>query len=64
MVLGAVKARIQDSVGGIEVSIPSVVRGHELISSLGDGANRVRILVSIDEEHVAELSFLYRDGKP
>jgi chemotaxis protein CheX len=64
MVLGAVKARIQDSVGGIEVSIPSVVRGRELVNSLGDGASQVRILASIDEEHVAELSILYRDGRP
>jgi chemotaxis protein CheX len=63
MVLGAVKARIQNSVGAIEVSIPSVVRGRELVSSLGDGANRVRMPVSIDEDQVAELSLLYRDGK-
>jgi chemotaxis protein CheX len=63
MVLGAVKARIQESVGTIEVSIPSVVRGRDLVSSLGDNSDQVRIRVSIEEEQVAELSLLYREGK-
>jgi chemotaxis protein CheX len=62
MVLGAVKSRIQNEVGGIEVSIPSVVEGRELRNSLGEGANQVRIRVSIEEEHIADLSLLYRDG--
>lgn len=63
MVLGAVKSRIQESVGTIEVSIPSVVQGRELVGSLGDNAEQVRIRVSIEEEQVAELSLLYREGK-
>ena len=62
MVLGAVKSRIQNDVGSIEVSIPSVVQGRELRSSLGEGSNRVRVRVSIEEEHIAELSLLYREG--
>ena len=62
MVLGAVKSRIQNDVGNIEVSIPSVVEGRELRSSLGEGSSQVRIRVSIEEEHVAELSLLYREG--
>jgi chemotaxis protein CheX len=62
MVLGAVKSRIQNDVGNIEVSIPSVVEGRELRSSLGEGANQVRIRVNIEEEHIAELSLLYREG--
>ena len=62
MVLGAVKSRIQNEVGNIEVSIPSVVEGRELRSSLGEGSTQVRIRVSIEEEHIAELSLLYREG--
>lgn len=63
MVLGAVKSRIQNDIGGIEVSIPCVVRGRELANSLGEGADQVRIAARIDEEHVAELSLLYREGR-
>jgi len=62
MVLGAVKARIQEPVGDIEVSIPSVVQGRELRNSLGESAQQVRIRVSIEDEYVADLSLLYREG--
>jgi chemotaxis protein CheX len=62
MVLGAVKSRIQDQVGVIEVSIPSVVQGRELRNSLGEHANQVRVRVTVEEEHVAELSLLFREG--
>jgi chemotaxis protein CheX len=62
MVLGAVKSRIQNEVGAIEVSIPSVVQGRDLRNTVGERANRVTIRVSIEEEHIAELSLLYRDG--
>lgn len=63
MVLGAVKARIQNEAGTIEVSIPSVVQGRELRNSLGDSSECVRTRVSIEEEHLAELSLLYREAK-
>ena len=36
MVMGAVKSRIQEQVGNVEVSIPSVVQGCRLRNSLGD----------------------------
>jgi chemotaxis protein CheX len=62
MVLGAVKSRIQEEVGAMEVSIPSVVQGRELRNSLGERASQVKIRVSVEEEHVAELSLLYREG--
>ena len=62
MVLGAVKSRIQNEAGSIEVSIPSVVEGRELRNRLGERANQVRIRVSIEEEHIAELSLLHREG--
>jgi chemotaxis protein CheX len=62
MILGALKARIQNEAGTIEVSIPSVVQGRELRNSMGERANSVHVRVSIEEEHVAELSLLYREA--
>ncbi len=63
MVLGAVKSRIQNEIGGIEVSIPCVVQGRELRNSLGEDATQVRIRVSIEEEYLADLSLLYRAAR-
>jgi chemotaxis protein CheX len=62
MVLGAVKSRIQNECGAIEVSIPCVVQGRELHNRLGEGATQVRIRVSIEEEYLADLSLLYREA--
>jgi len=62
MVMGALKARIQDHVGSIEVSIPSVVQGRELRNSLGEGAGQVKVRVNIEEQYRAEFSLLYREG--
>ena len=62
MVMGAVKARIQNDVGSIEVSIPSVVQGRELKNSLGEGANQAKIRVNIEEQYRAEFSLLFREG--
>ena len=62
MVMGSVKTRLLEQVEDIQVSIPSVVKGHELINSMGDGANRISIKVSIEDEHIAELSLLCREN--
>jgi chemotaxis protein CheX len=62
MVMGAVKSRIQNEAGNIEVSIPSVVQGRDLRNSLGEGAHAVKVHMSIEEEHSAELSLLYRES--
>lgn len=64
MVMGAVKARIQNEVGSIEVSIPSVVQGRELRNSLGEGAVQVKIRVNIEEQYLGEFSLQYREGRP
>jgi chemotaxis protein CheX len=61
MVMGALKTRIQDEVGTIEVSIPSVVQGRQLRNSLGEGSERVLIEGNL-EGHAAELSLLYRES--
>lgn len=62
MVMGAVKARIQDEVGNVEVSIPSVVQGMELRNSLGERSSRLVISASLEEEHTIRLSLLYREN--
>ena len=60
MVMGALKTRVLESVGELNVSIPSVVTGTELISSLGEGSVKIDMMVSIDEMP-AKFSLLYRD---
>ena len=63
MVMGALKSRIQDEVGNVEVSIPSVVQGLELRNSLGERANGFAVNVNLDEEHCIRLSLLYRESE-
>jgi len=62
MVMGAVKARIQDRVGNVDVSIPSVVQGLELKNSLGERANEVVVNGSLEDEHLIRFSLLYREN--
>ncbi len=64
MVLGSVKARIQESVGSIEVSIPVVISGRHLENSLGERASRVLLKVNIEDTHPAEFSLLYKEKVP
>jgi chemotaxis protein CheX len=59
MVMGSVKARLADAVGDIQVSIPTVVSGRELINSLGEETHEVSKMVHVDEE-VAHITLLYR----
>ena len=60
MVMGALKARILETVVELNVSIPSVVTGTKLVSSLGEGSVKTDMMVSIDEMP-AKFSLLYRD---
>jgi CheY-specific phosphatase CheX len=61
MVMGAIKSRVQSNIGVMEVSIPCVVRGRELNSSLGEGTQKVAIRVNIEEQYGAMLQLMYRD---
>ncbi len=61
MVMGAIKSRVQTRIGVMEVSIPSVVRGRELNTSLGEGTQKVAIQVNIEEQYGAMLQLMYRD---
>ena len=62
MVMGGVKSRLLEKVGNLEVSIPSVISGHELKNNLGDGSEKISIKVNIEDEYVAELALLYRES--
>jgi chemotaxis protein CheX len=61
MVMGGFKSRILKLIGNVEVSIPSVVSGHELRNTLGDNATRVSVKVSIDDKYNCELLLIYRE---
>ena len=60
MVMGSIKARLQDHIGGFEVSIPTVASGHQIKGRLVDGADKISVLVNIEDEFLAELSLSYR----
>ena len=62
MVMGAIKYRVQDQIGIMEVSIPSVVQGRAMKHSLGEAAHEVNALVCIEEEYYAKFSLLYRQA--
>ncbi|MHC5060365.1 MAG: chemotaxis protein CheX [Planctomycetota bacterium] len=50
MVMGSMKARLLDSCGDLQVSIPSVVTGTKLESALGESTEEVLRMVNLDEE--------------
>jgi len=60
MIMGGIKTRIQQETAGIEISIPCIVRGHQLRSRLGEGMSRITTPVTFGSAHQAELSLLYR----
>lgn len=62
MVMGSVKSRLTDVYEDIQVSIPSVVQGREMASSLGDSSRRASVKIDIEDEHVMEVSLLYREA--
>ncbi len=62
MIMGSVKARLIETVGNLEVSIPSVVGGRMLENSHGEKVLQTCVAVNIAEEHIAELSILVREG--
>ena len=62
MIMGSIKARIQDGIGNVDVSIPSVVSGVKLQNSLGDGATRVVIKALIEDEYPTELSLICKEA--
>ena len=63
MVLGSIKTRIQDEVGDIQVSIPSVISGYELRNSLGEDAVKLILNLSLEGQYNVQMSLLYRASK-
>lgn len=64
MVMGGVKGRLAEHYEELQVSIPSVVRGKDLKSSLGDNDNAGETVLYglIDGEYGIELRLLYREA--
>ena len=62
MVMGSIKARLLDKVANINVSIPSVIRGQQLENCLGEGTEKILVMVNLQDEFTAELSLLYREA--
>lgn len=62
MVMGSIKALLMDKVANINVSIPSVVRGQQLENCLGEGAQKISVMVNLQDEFTAELLLLYREA--
>jgi chemotaxis protein CheX len=60
MIVGRVKKQLAETVGNIEISIPSVVNGREIKNNLGNDAELVTAKVNIEDKYVAKLSMLYR----
>jgi CheY-specific phosphatase CheX len=60
MVMGSIKHRLQDACPDIAVSIPTVISGRELSSSLGEGTEKVAVPVCLNEEDTAVFTLLYR----
>lgn len=62
MVMGCFKSHVTDAVGNLEISVPTVVRGHELKNKLVGETSKALVRVNIADEYIAELSLLYRDN--
>jgi chemotaxis protein CheX len=61
MIMGSLKKRIIDSVGNLDLSIPTVVSGSNIKSNVLDQEQKISVNVNMDE-HTAELSLLYREN--
>lgn len=62
MIMGSIKKNLRAYVDDLVVSIPMVVSGQTLDSALGDGSQKVTVLVTIDDEYLAELTMSYRNN--
>ncbi len=60
LVMGAMKARLFDSCGDLQVSIPSVVTGTKLESALGESSDEILRMVNLDDA-VALFHLSYRE---
>lgn len=62
MIMGGIKKRLNDELGNMKLSIPTVINGRKLCSNLGIGTTELSIEVDIDSQYMATLSLLYREN--
>jgi chemotaxis protein CheX len=60
MVMGSIKTRVQHEIPNIAISIPSVIHGRQLENRLGEGMTRIKVPITIGQQHRGELSLLLR----
>jgi chemotaxis protein CheX len=60
MVIGGIKKRVLESVGSFTISIPTVVGGQELESSISR-TNKVSVGATIEHNYTARFSLWYRE---
>ena len=60
LIMGSIKSNLHEYTKDLVVSAPLVVSGQTLGNNLGDGAEKVMVYVSIEDEHLAELTMSYR----
>lgn len=59
MVMGSMKSRIQDHNTTIQISIPTIIKGQEIENHLAEKENCVVTKICIEDQYMAEISFLY-----
>jgi len=62
MVMGSVKARIQDGGNSLQVSIPTIVKGQEIENHLAEKEHSVVSKICIEDQYVADITFLYTES--
>jgi len=62
MVMGSVKARIQDGSNNLQVSIPTIVKGQEIENHLAEKEQSVVSKICVEDQYVAESTFLYTES--
>lgn len=63
MVMGCIKASLTDDFGDIQVSIPTVVSGHEIAHDMGDHNESVVSQVMIADQYCSRLSLQWRHAE-
>jgi chemotaxis protein CheX len=61
MVMGSVKKRVRDSLGDVQVSVPTIVIGRQIENSLAEPSTKVQTRLHIDDKYIALLSLLYKE---
>ena len=62
LIMGSIRRNLHEYTEDLIVSAPLVVSGQTLENNLGDGSEKVMVYVSIEDEHLAELTMSYRNN--